>query len=169
TTLFNAIAGDQAVTAGRVRLAGRDVTRLKTHRRAALGVGRTFQITTLFPGLTVEDNVRLAVRGRSRRKFAFLAAADGDAAENERVESVLERSRLTRSRARLTRTLSYGEQRELELALALARRPGHHGRPDPRAAARADARPDRARHGARSRSRGSRHLPALRPGPRRRA
>jgi len=123
TTLFNAIAGDQAVTAGRVRLAGRDVTRLKTHRRAALGVGRTFQITTLFPGLTVEDNVRLAVRGRSRRKFAFLAAADGDAAENEQVESVLERSRLARARSRLTRTLSYGEQRELELALALAGRP----------------------------------------------
>jgi branched-chain amino acid transport system ATP-binding protein len=123
TTLFNAIAGDQPVSAGRVRLAGRDVTRLRTHRRAALGVGRTFQITTLFPGLTVEDNVRLAVRGLSRRKFAFLAAGDSDPAENEQVASVLERSRLARARARLTRTLSYGEQRELELALALAGRP----------------------------------------------
>jgi len=86
TTLFNAIAGDLAVTAGAVRLAGRDVTRLRTHRRAALGVGRTFQITTLFPGLTVEDNVRLAVRGLSRRKFAFFAAGGGDAEENRRVE-----------------------------------------------------------------------------------
>jgi branched-chain amino acid transport system ATP-binding protein len=123
TTLFNVIAGDQAVSAGKVTLAGRDVTRLRTHRRAALGVGRTFQITTLFPGLSVEDNVRLAVRGLSRRKFAFFAASGGDAAENERVESVLERSRLTRSRERLTRTLSYGEQRELEFALALAGRP----------------------------------------------
>jgi branched-chain amino acid transport system ATP-binding protein len=120
TTLFNAVAGDLAVTSGTVRLAGRDVTRLRTHRRAALGVGRTFQITTLFPGLTVEDNVRLAVRGRSRRKFSFFAAGNGDREENGRVESVLERSRLARSRARLTRALSYGEQRELELALALS-------------------------------------------------
>jgi branched-chain amino acid transport system ATP-binding protein len=123
TTLFNAIAGELPVTSGAVRLAGRDVTRLRTHRRAALGVGRTFQITTLFPGLAVEDNVRLAVRGLSRRKFAFFAAGDRDAEENRRVESVLERSRLARSRARLTRTLSYGEQRELELALALAGEP----------------------------------------------
>ena len=123
TTLFNAIAGDQPVTSGRVLLAGRDVTRLRTHRRAALGVARTFQITTLFAGLTVEDNVRLAVRGLSRRKFAFFAAADRDRAENERVESVLERSRLARARARLARTLSYGAPRELELALALAGRP----------------------------------------------
>jgi branched-chain amino acid transport system ATP-binding protein len=120
TTLFNAVAGDLAVTSGTVRLAGRDVTRLRTHRRAALGVGRTFQITTLFPGLSVEDNVRLAVRGRSRRKFSFFGAGHGDRKENGRVEAVLERSRLGRSRARLTRTLSYGEQRELELALALA-------------------------------------------------
>jgi branched-chain amino acid transport system ATP-binding protein len=123
TTLFNAIAGDLPVTEGAVRLDGRNVTRLRTHRRAALGVSRTFQITTLFMGLSVEDNVRLAVRGLSLRKFAMFSSGASDAEEAGRVESVLERSRLTPARARLTRTLSYGQQRELELALALAGRP----------------------------------------------
>jgi branched-chain amino acid transport system ATP-binding protein len=122
TTLFNAIAGEQPVTAGSVRFGERDVTRLKTHQRAALGVGRTFQITTLFMGLTVEENVRLAVRGLSRRKFSVLAG-DKDPTEERRVQEVLERSRLATARERPTRTLSYGQQRELELALALAAEP----------------------------------------------
>jgi branched-chain amino acid transport system ATP-binding protein len=122
TTLFNAIAGEQPVSAGSVRFEKRDVTRLKTHQRAALGIGRTFQITTLFMGLTVEDNVRLAVRGLSRRKFSVLGG-DKDPAEERRIEEVLERSRLGAARERPTRTLSYGQQRELELALALAAEP----------------------------------------------
>jgi branched-chain amino acid transport system ATP-binding protein len=123
TTLFNVIAGDLPVTEGAVRLDGRNVTRIGTHRRAALGVGRTFQITTLFMGLSVEENVRLAVRGLSRRKFAMFSSGAPDSDEAGRVERVLERSRLANARARLTRTLSYGQQRELELALALAGRP----------------------------------------------
>jgi branched-chain amino acid transport system ATP-binding protein len=123
TTLFNAIAGDLAVTQGRVRLDGRDVTRLRTHRRAALGVGRTFQITTLFMGLTVEENVRLAVRGLSPRKFSLFSSEELNPDEKNQVEAVLESSRLAAARARPTRTLSYGEQRELELALALAGKP----------------------------------------------
>jgi branched-chain amino acid transport system ATP-binding protein len=123
TTLFNAIAGEQRLTAGAIRLEGRDVTRLKAHRRAALGVGRTFQITTLFMGLTVAENVRLAVRGLSSRKFSMLGADRASAAERLRVEQVLERSRLAAARDRPARTLSYGQQRELELALALAGEP----------------------------------------------
>jgi branched-chain amino acid transport system ATP-binding protein len=123
TTLFNAIAGDLPVAQGTIRLEGRNITRLTTHRRAALGVGRTFQITTLFMGLTVEENVRLAVRGLTPRKFSFFGSEKADKAESARIESVLETSRLTQGRERLTRTLSYGQQRELELALALAGRP----------------------------------------------
>jgi branched-chain amino acid transport system ATP-binding protein len=122
TTLFNAIAGEQPVSAGSVRFDERDVTRLKTHQRAALGIGRTFQITTLFMGLSVEENVRLAVRGLSRRKFSVFAG-DKDPAEERRIEEVLERSRLGAARERPARTLSYGQQRELELALALAAEP----------------------------------------------
>jgi branched-chain amino acid transport system ATP-binding protein len=123
TTLFNSIAGDLRVTGGTIRFEGRDVTRLKTHRRAALGIGRTFQITTLFMGLTVEENVRLAVRGLSSRKFAFFSSDKNHPEETRNVEAVLERSRLSAERNRLAKTLSYGQQRELELALALAGEP----------------------------------------------
>jgi branched-chain amino acid transport system ATP-binding protein len=123
TTLFNAIAGDLRVTGGTIRLQGRDITGLKTHRRAALGIGRTFQITTLFTGLAVEDNVRLAVRGLSSRKFAFLSSDESLPGERERIDRVLDQSRLAGERRRLTKTLSYGQQRELELALALAAEP----------------------------------------------
>ena len=123
TTLFNSIAGDLRVTAGTIRFEGRDVTRLKTHRRAALGIGRTFQITTLFMGLTVEENVRLAVRGLSSRKFAFFSSDESLPGEKERIGRVIEQSRLSEERRRLTKTLSYGQQRELELALALAGEP----------------------------------------------
>jgi branched-chain amino acid transport system ATP-binding protein len=123
TTLFNAIAGDVRVTEGAIRLEGRDITGLKTHRRAALGIGRTFQITTLFMGLTVEENVRLAVRGLSSRKFAFFSSNESLPGEKERIDRVLDQSRLSGERRRLIKTLSYGQQRELELALALAGEP----------------------------------------------
>jgi branched-chain amino acid transport system ATP-binding protein len=123
TTLFNAIAGDLAVSAGAIFLDGRSITRLRTHRRAGLGIGRTFQITTLFMGLTVEENVRLAVRGLSSRKFAFFSSDKDLPEENKKVEAVLERSRLSGEKNRLIKTLSYGQQRELELALALAGEP----------------------------------------------
>ena len=123
TTLFNAIAGEQRASAGAVLFAGRDITRLSTHSRAALGIGRTFQITTLFAGLSVEENVRLAVRGLSARKFSLLGSDVPDAAEREAIETALHGCGLAPRRSSLTRTLSYGEQRQLELAMALVGRP----------------------------------------------
>ena len=81
TTLFNAIAGEQRVTSGSVFLEGRDVTGLGTQRRANRGIGRTFQITTLFAGLTVAENLGLAVRGGSRRKLSLFGAGAMDAGE----------------------------------------------------------------------------------------
>jgi branched-chain amino acid transport system ATP-binding protein len=71
TTLFNAITGMILPTAGRIAFDGHDMTALPPHRRARLGIARTFQITNLFPTLTVEDNLVLALRGRSRRKFSL--------------------------------------------------------------------------------------------------
>jgi len=68
TTLFNAISGVVLPTAGRVTFNGHDMTRMPPHRRARLGISRTFQITNLFPSLSVEDNMVLALRGGSRRK-----------------------------------------------------------------------------------------------------
>jgi len=123
TTLFNSIAGEQRVTSGSVWLDGHDVTRLGTARRARRGVGRTFQITTLFGHLSVEENLRLAVRGRSKRKLSFLGPGECTAAESEAVESGLAAGGLAARRASPVRELSHGEQRQLELQLALASRP----------------------------------------------
>jgi len=75
TTLFNAATGVITPTAGGIRFRGRDITRLPPHRRAALGVARTFQITNLFPTLTVSENVALAVRALRARKFSLFGTA----------------------------------------------------------------------------------------------
>jgi branched-chain amino acid transport system ATP-binding protein len=123
TTLFNAVTGMLSSTTGRMRLRGRDITRLRVHRRAALGLGRTFQITSLFAGLSVGENLQLAVRGLSRRKLSLFGSARPTAQEEEAVERGLHASGLRHKRETLARTLSYGEQRQLELALALVNQP----------------------------------------------
>ncbi len=123
TTLFNAATGVITPTAGRVRFRGRDITRLPPHRRAALGVARTFQITNLFPTLTVSENIALAVRALRARKFSLFGTAQLDSKEAAQVERVLGAVRLSdRTRAPVG-DLSYGEQRQLELALSLAAEP----------------------------------------------
>jgi branched-chain amino acid transport system ATP-binding protein len=123
TTLFNSIAGEQRVTSGSVWFDGRDVTRLGTARRARRGVGRTFQITTLFAHLTIEENLRLAVRGRSPRKLSFFGPGECTPEESQAVESRLAASGLCARRGTPVHELSHGEQRQLELQLALASRP----------------------------------------------
>ncbi len=123
TTLFNAIAGETRVSRGRVGFAGADITRRKPHQRAALGLARTFQITNLFGGLTVEENLRLAVRGLSARKFSLFGDGTPAGEEHDALEQALERSAMASRRRLPARALSYGEQRQLELALALCTRP----------------------------------------------
>ena len=123
TTLFNSIAGEQRVTSGSVWFDGSDVTRLATARRARRGVGRTFQITTLFGHLTVEENLRLAARGRSPRKLSLFGSGECTAAESQAVESGLAASGLLPRRGTPVHELSHGEQRQLELQLALASQP----------------------------------------------
>lgn len=123
TTLFNAIAGEQRVTGGRVWLEDDDVTRLGTARRARRGLARTFQITTLFGGLAVEENLRMAVRGRSRRKLSIFGDGASTREEHEAIERALAASGLSDRRSALVRELSHGEQRQLELQMALASDP----------------------------------------------
>ena len=124
TTLFNAIAGELPCTSGTIELLGQDITGLRVHRRAALGIGRTYQITNLFGDLTVEENVRLAVRGPGRSKFSFFGRdRPRDGEEQAAVERALAVAGIQGRRDTVTRTLSYGEQRQLELALALAGKP----------------------------------------------
>ena len=123
TTLFNLITGLLAPTAGRIRLFDRDVTRLAPHARAQLGLGRTFQITTLFPRLSVIDNVLLAVQGADPARFAVFRPRTAYPHLRERAERLLGEWELLDRRNVPARSLSYGEQRQIELILALAAQP----------------------------------------------
>ena len=71
TTLFNLITGELPVTSGRILLSGKDITKMSAHRRTGVGLGRTYQITNIFPGLTVQENVQLAAQGLSATKFSL--------------------------------------------------------------------------------------------------
>ena len=123
TTLFRLIAGDMAPSGGRIFLFGRDVTRTPAHRRARMGLSRTFQVSNLFGGLSVLDNVRLAVQARESSRWRFLAPIrQGDQVGVAAMEA-LERAGIgSRARDRVA-DLSHGEQRHLEVALALATEP----------------------------------------------
>ena len=123
TTLFHTISGNVAPSAGRVMLFGADITRLRPDRRAQLGLARTFQITNLFPRLTVLDSVLLALDGASGRGMRLLRSPSTDRDMDLQAYRLLDRWGLTEAAPRVVRTLSYGEQRQLEIALALAGKP----------------------------------------------
>jgi branched-chain amino acid transport system ATP-binding protein len=123
TTLFNIITGLYRPSEGRIRLLGHDVTRLPTHRRAQLGLARTFQITTLFPRLTVLESVLLAVQGLDPARFTVHRSRESYGHLRERAESLLADWGLADRAGQVTRRLSYGEQRQVELVLALAGAP----------------------------------------------
>jgi branched-chain amino acid transport system ATP-binding protein len=123
TTLFNAIAGALPPTAGRIAFDGHDITRLPPDRRARLGVSRTFQITNLFPRLSVRDNMVLALRGRSPRKFSLFGTPEIDAVEGPKIAAALEAVRIAGRADIMVKDLSYGEQRQLEIALSLVTSP----------------------------------------------
>lgn len=123
TTLFNVMTGMVKAASGSIAFAGQDVTRAPVHVRAARGMSRTFQITNLFPRLTVEENMRLALRGLSPRKFSLFDSGALTADEAARADRALALSRLHERRGVEVREMSYGEQRQLEMAMALAAEP----------------------------------------------
>jgi len=123
TTLFHLVSGELPPTEGRIMLFGRDVTRLPSHRRAALGLARTYQITNLFPRLTVLENCLLAVQALLPTKLHLHRAMSRYVALFERARSVLDAVGLTGKEGETVRNLSHGEQRQLEIALALAGAP----------------------------------------------
>ncbi|HVU44230.1 MAG TPA: ABC transporter ATP-binding protein [Xanthobacteraceae bacterium] len=123
TTLFHTISGNVAPSAGRIALFGDDITRLRPDRRAQLGLARTFQITNLFPRLTVLDSVLLALDGASGGGMRLIHSPSRDRDMDAQARRLLERWGLAEASSRIVRTLSYGEQRQLEIALALAGKP----------------------------------------------
>jgi branched-chain amino acid transport system ATP-binding protein len=123
TSLFNIIGGQWRPSSGRVRLFGRKVDRHPPHRRARLGISRTFQITNLFFELTVEENLLLAVQGLRRGKLNLVTPRALNRAVRDEVAEMLARARMSERSAELVKNLAYGEQRLLEVLVALASRP----------------------------------------------
>ena len=123
TTLFNVISGQLAATDGRILLFGTDVTRLAPHQRAALGIARTFQITRLFANLTVRENLLLACEALDGRKLVLHRSVGSFADFTSRAAALMEQFGLAGRAVEFARNLSYGEQRQLEVALSMAGRP----------------------------------------------
>ncbi len=122
TTLFNAITGDFPPTSGRIRFFGEDITELPPHERIRKGLRRTYQSSLLFRELSVRDNLFLAVRGVANGRFSLrrAGAAHGSALATE---ELLERARLTHIADTLVADLAHGQQRQLEIGMALAGAP----------------------------------------------
>ena len=123
TTLFNAITGMTPATCGSVQLEGVDITRMTPNGRAQRGIARTFQITNLFFGLTVEANLLLAARGRTRLRFAMWRSGAARGSEQQLVDAALIKCQLDHKRHVLVKEIAYGEQRQLELAMSLTSAP----------------------------------------------
>ncbi|HKQ63798.1 MAG TPA: ABC transporter ATP-binding protein [Methylomirabilota bacterium] len=123
TTLFNLITGEIAPDAGSVTLLDRDITRVPSRRRFHLGIARTYQIITLFPGETLLRNVTLALLGLSRRRWNPFVRLDRQTSLLGRARETLARVGLEHLADRPLAQTSYGERRRVEVAMALAQNP----------------------------------------------
>lgn len=123
TTLFNLLSGMMNPSRGQVFYQGKDITGLAPHRRAHLGIGRSFQITNIFPNLTVLENVRLAAQAVGSDNFRMLHAAGSFPAYEEKAREVLGRVGLNGREAHFAQTLPHGDKRKLELGIMLASDP----------------------------------------------
>jgi branched-chain amino acid transport system ATP-binding protein len=123
TTLFNLITGIYPVSAGHILLFGKDVTRWESHRRTALGMARTFQVTSLFPKLTVIDNVLLAIEGLRPSKFVMWRFQSSYQDVYDKAHRLLDQAGFLDRKDVEVRNLSHGEQRQLEIVLGLASDP----------------------------------------------
>ncbi|HSR11414.1 MAG TPA: ABC transporter ATP-binding protein [Thermodesulfobacteriota bacterium] len=123
TTLFRLISGEFPPTSGTLRLFGRDITRLPCHRRAALGLGGTFQVTNLFPTMTVADNLVTAALALRGTKFSMARPLSTYRDIYAAADETLKRVGMIEKRAWPVRVLSHGEQRQIEIAMALVSNP----------------------------------------------
>jgi branched-chain amino acid transport system ATP-binding protein len=123
TTLIGHLAGDLRPDAGTTRFAGRDVTRLDAPARSRLGLARSFQITSIFRDFSALDNVALAVQAHAGHSFRFWRPARAERALREPARAALDAVGLSGRAEVLAANLAHGEQRQLEIAMALATRP----------------------------------------------
>jgi len=123
TTLFNLLTGQLFATTGRVYLSGKELGTMATHRRAHLGLARSFQVNALFFNLTLLDNVLLAVQGTKPGRFQMLSRISTDTPLFAKAQELLSSMDLWEKRNSLVKDISYGEQRKLEIAFGLASEP----------------------------------------------
>ena len=123
STVFNLITSTLKPQAGEVFFAGEEITGLPVHRVAQKGIARTFQRCHVFPGLSVRENVRIAAQARNPRRWVFFGGGAVRAASAVIADEALERLRLTRHAESPADVLSHGDQRLLEVAMALAQKP----------------------------------------------
>lgn len=120
TTLLAQLAGEVRPDAGTIRFAGRDITHLSMHRRVALGLARSYQVTSIFRGFSVLDNVALAVQAQHGHSFRFWRPARSSDTLRDPALAALAQVGLTARAHALAAHLSHGEQRQLEVAMVLA-------------------------------------------------
>jgi branched-chain amino acid transport system ATP-binding protein len=123
TTLFNLVSGIYPATSGRILYFDRDITGLPIYRRAALGIARTYQITNLFPKLTVAENILMSCQALTRMKFVMYRRLSSYRHLMERCDDLLKEFDLWEKRDALVKNLSHGDQRQIEVAMALAEKP----------------------------------------------
>ncbi|HUL30909.1 MAG TPA: ABC transporter ATP-binding protein [Thermodesulfobacteriota bacterium] len=123
TTLFNLLAGVFQPTSGIIRFRGMDITSLKAFRRSRIGIGRSFQTTSIFPKLSVRENVRLAVQSRGNRNFNVLLKASDMEEVQEKTTALLDEMEIKEIEGQTAGTIPYGTQRSLDMAIALATDP----------------------------------------------
>ncbi|HYK73378.1 MAG TPA: ABC transporter ATP-binding protein [Pseudoneobacillus sp.] len=120
TTFFNLLSGQLMPTSGSIRLNGKDITKLNSTKRTREGIGRSFQITNVFPNLTVIENVRLAVQSRAGNRYTmfshFKKYKDYESKAIDWLKLVL----LDDKKDSLAKNLAHGEKRKLEIAMLLA-------------------------------------------------
>lgn len=123
TTLFNLLCGIHLPTSGLIRFHEKDVTSLKLFERSRIGIGRSFQITSIFSELTVRENVRLAVQSRGDKNFSMLRRATRMTDVEEKTSALLDQMELGQFEDHRAGTIPYGSQRSLDVAIALATEP----------------------------------------------
>ena len=123
TTFFNLLAGVYSPTSGDIVFEGKNISAMKVYKRAQIGIGRSYQVTSIFPELSVRENVRVAVQARGNHNFSLFRSAKNLSEYMDKTDAILEEMGLISQADQIASTIPYGSQRSLDVAIALATEP----------------------------------------------